>query len=86
MIRELGLRRYVAWKLVQLAHLLHDAEHYERLYITAAGGGEIFSAEIVGDEYGCGIATLNNRHWGEVLPAGCRVHWDDDYKPDWLDE
>lgn len=85
MIRRLGLRRWAAWKLVQLAYRIHFPERFERIYITDADSGVVFEAVIVGDTYGCGVVSMYGGA-GEVLPAGCRVHWDDDYRPDWLDE
>lgn len=85
MIRELGVRRWVAWKLVQLAYKIHDPDYYERIYITDADGDEVFWANISADIYGCGVSSMYG-YVGEVLPAGCMVHWDDDYRPDWLDE
>ncbi|AEJ94057.1 hypothetical protein SEA_ERICMILLARD_146 [Mycobacterium phage EricMillard] len=85
MIPHIGSRRWIAWKLVQLAARIYDAEYYERIHVTDALGREIFEAVIVGDSYGCGISSATAPAGRSArLPDGSTIHWDDDYKPDWL--
>ncbi|QBI99776.1 hypothetical protein SEA_THREERNGTARJAY_148 [Mycobacterium phage ThreeRngTarjay] len=87
MIPRIGSRRWIAWKLVQLAHRIYDAEYYERIYVTDLAGQEVVEAVVIGDPYGCGIfGTSGGLLPGGVraLPDGSAIHWDDDYKPDWL--
>lgn len=78
-------RRWIAWKLVQLAYRVFDAGYYERIYINDAGGRLVFDAVICSDLYGCGVSSMYGGA-GESLGEGSTVHWDDDYRPDWLAE
>jgi hypothetical protein len=73
-------RRWIAWKLVQLAWRIYDPDYYERIWIEGPGGELIFDAEICSDLYGSGVSTMFHR--GEI-PAGSTVHHDHDYRPDW---
>ncbi|QDM57969.1 hypothetical protein SEA_NIHILNOMEN_154 [Mycobacterium phage NihilNomen] len=84
MIPRIGSRRWIAWKLVQLAARIYDAEYYERLLI-ASGDEELLEIFIIGDLYGCGISSTHGLNPGGTreLP-NCTIHWDDDYEPDWL--
>src|SRR5690606_19887839 len=81
----LGVRRWIAWKLVRLAARIYDPEHYERVWVEDPHGRTVFEAVIVADVYGCGLSSVLGRE-GEVLPAGSMINWDWDYRPDWLDE
>jgi hypothetical protein len=49
------IRKWVAWKLVQLAAKLYDAEHEEFISITELGGTEVARIWVTGDEYGSGV-------------------------------
>lgn len=77
-------RQWIAWKLVQLAARIHDAEFYERIFVTDADGATVYEATIVSNSYGSGISSIYGCE-DQILEAGATVHWDDDYKPDWLD-
>ncbi len=76
-------RRWIAWKLVQLAARIFDAEYYERILIKDAEGRLVYEAIIVGDLYGNGVSSIYGNDI--TLDAGSTVHWDDDYTPDWVD-
>lgn len=78
-------RQWIAWKLVQLAHRIFDAEYYESIYINDSDGARICEAIICSDLYGGGVSVMYGG-MGESLPEGATIHWDDDYKPDWLDD
>lgn len=78
-------RRWLAWRLVQLAHRIFDAEYYERIYVNDGDGGLVFEAIICSDLYGGGVSSMYGAP-GSEIPVGSTVHWDDDYKPDWLTE
>ena len=55
-------RKWLAWKLVQLAHRLHDPEWVETLEINTKGGSQL-RINVLGDEYGCGITSMNGIPW-----------------------
>lgn len=57
MIRELGLRRWLAWRLVQLSHRIADTTVTERIVIVAPDGGPVVEWEIEGDAYGGGVSS-----------------------------
>ncbi|AID58880.1 hypothetical protein PBI_GAIA_61 [Mycobacterium phage Gaia] len=80
---KLGPRRWIAWKLVQLAYRIYDAERYERIYVNDPDGNLVFEAVVIGDLYGCGISSIFRD--GAELPARSVIHWDEDYRPDWLE-
>lgn len=78
---RIGSRRWIAWKLVQLAARIYDAESYERITITGPEG-VVHTLDVVNDGYGAGISGGNGRdEFG-----GYRLDLDFDYRPDWLDE
>lgn len=77
-------RRWIAWKLVRLAHRIYDAEIYERIWIEDANGSLLFDAEICSDLYGDGVSTFFAAT--HTLPAGSTVHHDNDHIPDWLED
>ncbi|AEJ92201.1 hypothetical protein LITTLEE_154 [Mycobacterium phage LittleE] len=86
MIPRIGSRRWIAWKLVQLAARIHYAEYCERIYVTDPAGQEVVEVVVIGDPYGCGIFSTS----GGLLPGGARalpdgstIHWGDDCQPDW---
>ncbi len=81
----MGTRRWIAWKLVQLAYRIHNTEYYERIYLTNAEGKEVWEAVILGDGYGGGVRSIVGGETKE-LPEGYAVHWDDDYQPEWLED
>jgi hypothetical protein len=47
-------RQWIAWKLVCLAHRLHNAEFYQRITVRAEGG-ETIQFDLVASEYGGGL-------------------------------
>jgi hypothetical protein len=57
MIRGLGLRRWLAWRLMQLAHRIADTTVTERIVIVAPDGGPVVEWEIEGDAYGSGVSS-----------------------------
>lgn len=57
MIREIGIRRWCAWRLVQLAHRIADTTVTERIVIVAPDGGPVIEWEIEGDAYGGGVSS-----------------------------
>ena len=78
-------RRWIAWKLVQLAYRIYPhSEFYQRIYVRNADGDMIWEAEIVADLYGCGISSGYGRD-GE-LPPGSTIKLEWEYDPDWLED
>lgn len=77
-------RRWIAWKLVQLAWRIYNPDYYERIYVLGPDGELLFDAEISADLYSCGVSMLFG--YGEPLPAGSTIHHDHDYKPEWLED
>ncbi|PVB03135.1 hypothetical protein [Mycobacteroides abscessus] len=55
MIRELGVRRWLAWRLVQLAHRIADTTVIERIVIVGPDARPVVEWEIEGDAYGGGV-------------------------------
>ncbi|SKU64611.1 Uncharacterised protein [Mycobacteroides abscessus subsp. abscessus] len=86
MIGELGVRRWIAWRLVQLARLLYDAEWREFISIETPDGKHL-RIDVVGDEYGCGISSTSGINWdptGAVTSAdvsGLTFRWHDAVRP-----
>lgn len=62
------MKKWLAWKLVQLAARLHDAEWVEVLTAVSPSGHEI-RIEVMGDEYGCGIYSTTGLRWTDQ-PTG----------------
>lgn len=80
---RVGSRRWIAWKLVQLAHRVFDAEFYERIVISGPDGEDIIEFEIVADLYGGGVSS---QFGCDTFGDGYGVRWEDDYVPEWLAE
>lgn len=61
-MRRLKPRRWIAWKLVQLAYRICDTEYYQTIAIQppSPGGLEI---RIRGDAYGGGIDSTSGIRW-----------------------
>lgn len=82
MIRELGVRRWVAWRLVQLARLFYDAEWREFISIDTPDGKHL-RIDVVGDEYACGISSTSGIRWVTSHPvstaevSGLTLRWHD---------
>ena len=76
MIQELGLRRWLAWRIVQVARRICDTEFEERITITDEHG-QVGEFVVVGDEYGCGISSYCGPYArGKVFQFGaCDVEW-----------
>lgn len=53
----MGVRRWVAWKLVQVAAKIYDTETHERITVWDSLGGLIGTWTVTGDAYGCGITS-----------------------------
>lgn len=77
-------RRWIAWKLVQLAWRIYDPDYYERIYVLGPDGTLLFDAEISASLYGEGVSSMFCA--GAELPAGTTIHHDHDYKPEWLED
>lgn len=73
-------RRWIAWKLVQLAWRIYDPDYCERIYVLGPDGKLLFDAGISADLYGNGVSMLFG--FGNPLPAGATIHHDHDYKPE----
>lgn len=78
---RIGSRRWIAWKLVQLAHRVFDAEYYERIVIHDPEGDELIEFVINADLYGGGVSSQTG--W-DSFAGGYHVAWYDNFHPDWL--
>lgn len=70
------LRQWVAWKLVRLAHRLHNPEHEESIIIRDPEGEIAVEFGIISDDYACGISA----QMGARMPEGWTIEvmpWDD---------
>lgn len=67
----MGPRKWLAWKLVQLAARLHDAEWEEVITVDVPGWPLVHFA-IVADEYGCGVSATSGIGWtvGDSIETG----------------
>lgn len=59
---RLGPRRWIAWKLVQLASRIYQAEYEQTITVTPPQGHEI-EIHVIGDLYGCGISSTSGIRW-----------------------
>jgi hypothetical protein len=86
---RVGNRRWIAWKLVQLAHRICDTEYYERIVITDEHD-QVGEFVIVGDAYGCGVTSYSGLPVRSSLDpdtwkfGSCDLVWEE-FTPDWLD-
>lgn len=71
--KQLTVRRWVAWKLVQLAWHIFMPEREESIRIIDAAGRTVAEWEIVGDVYGCGISS---QIVTDELPDGWTIETD----------
>lgn len=62
---KMGIRQWIAWKLVCIAHKLYDATYWE--VIKSPDG--FTNILIEGDEYGGGVSACMNVLWCESPPA-----------------
>lgn len=53
-VREKGIRQWIAWQLVRIAYRVKDTTHYQ---VVVHGGLEII---ITGDAWGCGLNSVHN--------------------------
>lgn len=79
---RIGNRRWIAWKLVQLAERIYDAEFYDRIRVVNNYGVTEWEAVVVGDLYGRGISSTR----GHDEINHYRILWEHDYKPEWLED
>lgn len=79
---RIGSRRWIAWKLVQLAHRIFDAEYYETITVTDSNGEEVVEFLIVSDLWGNGVSMQT----GSTTFGGYNVSWGTDVHPAWLEE
>jgi len=77
---RIGSRRWIAWKLVQLAHRIYDAEYHERITITDEHG-RVGEFVIVADLYGCGVSSYS----GPWKIGDCKIAWEE-FTPEKEDE
>lgn len=72
-----NMREWVAWKLVRLAHRLHNPEDHECITITDEHG-QVGIFEIVGNNYGCGVSSYTGPDECDgVFEFGCcDVTWE----------
>lgn len=75
---RIGPRRWIAWKLVQLAHRIHDAEFWERITIKDPDGSIVIEWQICADTYGRGIAS----RFGTSQFGGYQAS-SEEFKPEW---
>lgn len=74
-------RQWLAWRLVRIAHRIHDAEYTETITMVTPSGAHN-RINVVGDEYGCGIRSTSGIAWdpsGEFESAeieGWHLAWD----------
>lgn len=78
---RIGNRRWIAWKLVQLAQRIYDAEYYERITVTNPDGRLVYEAVINADLYHGGVSSTFG---GRGVEAGAVVDHDQDFRPAWL--
>lgn len=67
------MRKWISWKLVQLATWIHNAEHHEHFEIRDDYDVCRYTVDFIGDEYGCTVKKVT----GE-LPEGWEWHADID--------
>lgn len=75
-----GTRRWIAWKLVQLAHRIYDATFYERITVAGPDGPEI-EIDIAADMYGGGVMSS----YGHDRFGDYQLTWDE-FTPEWLND
>lgn len=81
MIKSLGIRRWIAWKLVQLAARVYYSELHQTLSVYAPDGHRIVQWLVVGDDY-CAGTFPQDMHYS---PDGYTVIWEDKW-PDYMYE
>lgn len=75
---HIGSRRWIAWKLVQLAHRIYDASFYERITIKHKSGEVVCEIDVQSDMYGAGVMSMFGSEFGDY-----EIEWDE-FKPEWL--
>lgn len=92
MIRELGVRRWIAWRLVQLATRIWDHETLQRIQIRNASGELVIEWESLANTYGHGVFSQHGRtEFGGytavieegAYPPGPYESWPDNWEPTW---
>lgn len=73
-------RRWIAWKLVQLAARLYDDEYAERIVI-ASDNGDVGEFLIVSSVYGRGVSS----YVGYDKVGNCSITWEE-FTPEWWNE
>lgn len=79
-VPRFGNRRWIAWKLVQLAHRIYNAEFNERIVIQDFNGDDIAEWIINADLYGGGVSSS----YGLDEFGGFTATWGE-FTPDWLE-
>ena len=74
-------RRWIAWKLVQLAARIYDAEYHERIAILDYEGVPVIEWCLTGDEYGAGVSF----QYGDTQFGDYTVVWEE-IEPDWYEK
>lgn len=80
-IKQLGLRRWTAWKLSQLSYRILNTEYQETLTVRDPDGNLIVEWLITGDAYGSGVFSQT----APGLTRNYQIDWDDGW-PDWMHE
>jgi len=73
-------RRWIAWKLVQLAARIYDAEYHERITIRDYEGNPVIEWHVVSDLYGCGVSSQHGDTAFGEFAAVC-----EEFEPDWYE-
>lgn len=69
----MSFRRWLAWKLQQLAVRIHDTEFHQLLSVYAPDGRRIVEWDVYADGYGAGVSSQDTHG----CPSGYRVGWED---------
>lgn len=77
-------RRWIAWKLVQLAYRLH-MPLYDQDIIIESPSGEVYTINIIGDIYGSGIISTQGIRW-QPQPGGIETADVEGWRFTWADE
>lgn len=74
MTNGLGLRRWIAWRLVRLAERIFTSSYEEELIIVdTTTDQEVMRVGVFGDYYGSGVSSIFNE-----LPEHLKLIWTED--------
>jgi hypothetical protein len=80
---RIGSKRWIAWKLVQVAHRFYNAEYYERIAIKDPDGDVAIEWVVNADLYGGGVSYCYGV-LGDSFGGGYTATWEE-FTPDWLE-